>query len=49
MDDKRKIFIADEEIEESRFPTTRQGDANEARIQKLEENIDELTDEVSCI
>ena len=34
--------LTDEEIEESRFPTTRQGDANEARIQKLEENIDEL-------
>ena len=34
--------LTDEEIEESRWPTTRQGDANEARIQQLEENIDVL-------
>jgi uncharacterized coiled-coil protein SlyX len=34
--------LTDEEIQESRWPTTRQGDANEARIQQLEENIDDL-------
>jgi uncharacterized coiled-coil protein SlyX len=34
--------LTDEEIEESLWPTTRQGDENEARIQQLEENIDIL-------
>ena len=34
--------FTDEEIEQSRWPTTRQGDENAERIQKLEENIDVL-------
>lgn len=34
--------LTDEEIEECRWPTTRQGDENERRIQQLEENIDIL-------
>ena len=34
--------VPDEDHEENKWPTTRQGDANEARIQQLEENIDIL-------
>jgi uncharacterized coiled-coil protein SlyX len=34
--------LTDEEVEESIWPTTRQGDANEERIQQLEENLDIL-------
>jgi cob(I)alamin adenosyltransferase len=32
----------DEDLEENKWPTTRQGDENEERIKKLEENIDVL-------
>jgi predicted transcriptional regulator/uncharacterized coiled-coil protein SlyX len=34
--------VPDEKHEENKWPTTRQGDKNEERIQKLEENIDVL-------
>lgn len=34
--------VSDEDHEENKWPTTRQGDENEERIQKLEENIDTL-------
>jgi hypothetical protein len=33
---------SDEDVEENKWPTTRQGDENEERIKKLEENIDVL-------
>lgn len=36
------IFDYDVELEKDQFPTTRQGDANEKRIQQLEENMDIL-------